>query len=72
MFILLLGKIKFYHVKVAEKITTAQSSVHNINDNNDRNDNNNNNINKNHGGSAGGGRSSSSKRKNKPKNMVDN
>ena len=69
MFILLLGKIKFYHVKVAEKITTTQSSVHNINDN-DRNDNNNNNI-KNHGGSGGGGRSSS-KRKNKPKNMVDN
>ena len=70
MFILLLGKIKFYHVKVAEKITTTQSSVH-YNDI-DRNDNNNNNINKNHGGSAGGGRSSSSKRKNKPKNMVDN
>ena len=68
MFILLLGKIKFYHVKVAEKITTAQSSVH-YNDI-DRNDNNNNNI-KNHGGSGGGGRSSS-KRKNKPKNMVDN
>ena len=66
MFILLLGKIKFYHVKVAEKISTVQSSVHN--NDIDRNDNNNNNI-KNHGGSGG---RSSSKRKHKPKNMVDN
>jgi hypothetical protein len=68
MFILFLGKIKFYHVKVAEKISTIQSSVHN-NDNDlkmniyDQNDNNNNNM-KNHG-------RSSSKRKNKPKNMVE-